>query len=177
MVNLTDEVILQPPEPVITAERHYTPEMLECISKVFGERGRNLALSKPCQITIKGPSRTFCNFATKEVRTVMNNKDWIHSVPAVIHEFAHRYVNVFFMDIAVDAPNENHEACAIFAELVLAQECPHHGLQVMERMSIIREHPYAYYRKAVLVVDYELQRNAKGHIHAMMRRLINARTH
>ncbi len=164
---------IQFPDPIVTAKRSYTNEMQIFISKVFGDKGLNLAKGYQCEISIQGPSRTICNFETREIRTVMNHKDWLKNMPAVIHEFAHHYTNHFFMGVAVNAPSANHEACAIVAELMMMSECPEYGPIVRARIRAIRTHPLDIYRQAMEMVDKHMDDMQGQPIHNIMLRLIN----
>ena len=161
------------PDPIITAKRPYTEDMLANIYKVFGDKGHNLAKEIECNITIKGPSRTVCNFTKREVTTIMNHKDWLHVMPAVIHEFAHHYTNHFFMGYAVNAPAANHEATAMVAELMLMTVAPEHGAAVRTRIKTVRNHPMPAYRQAMELIDKHMDEMRDEPMHNVMLRLIN----
>lgn len=148
--------------PVVTAKRKYTKRHLEAITRVFGDVAANYARTRECRITIRGPTRTVVDWddeaqgGIKSIETIVNHKEWLTSVPTVIHEFAHDYVHRFWPRESKLAPQEIHEATAMFAEMVLMTQCPQYGAEVTRRIKAVQTNPLVIYRQAMFVLGKHL---------------------
>jgi len=167
-----------PGEPVVTATVNFEPKHMRSIHAVFGEKGTTLAKDIDIGIMIgENPSRTIVNSDTREIKMLIHHKQWLKSIPGVVHEFAHYYHNFFWMEDSMKCPGECHEACAISAELLLAARQPWHKRNVEKRMKVIRDHPIDIYPKALYKVYQHMPYYRGKETHDIMKMLIKDYDH
>lgn len=160
-------------ERTVTGERPFNQKQMRAIHAVFGDAGTNLAKDIIVRIIIGDtPSHTMANVDTGEIVIFMNSKPWRKCVPSAVHEFTHFYHNYFWLEESSKCPPENHEACAIYAETILAARLPQYKSRVEKRLQAVRNHPFDFYRKAMVRLNDSLPKLKTLSVHAGMEYLL-----